>query len=73
MCIATTLILSLVFQIAHSIFQPFKLPACNRLQQLCLSILNLVYVAGSSASPSTFSLRPAKILSSASPFSRTFD
>jgi hypothetical protein len=46
MCIATALIISLIFQLLHTQYQPFKLPACNRLQQICLSVLNLVYISG---------------------------
>ena len=45
-CIATGLIISLIFQLLHTHWSPWKLPACNRLQTICLSVLNLVYVAG---------------------------
>ena len=46
MCIATALVCSAIFQILHSLYWPFKSPACNRLQQICLCVLNLVYVSG---------------------------
>ena len=45
-CIAAALILSVIFQLLHSLFWPFKSAACNRLQQICLSVLNIVYVCG---------------------------
>jgi hypothetical protein len=44
--IACALVLSLMFQLLHSVFRPFKQQACNRLQQICLSVLNLLYLAG---------------------------
>ena len=46
MCVATALVISLVFQLGHTHYKPFKSPACNRLQQICLSVLNAVYIAG---------------------------
>eukprot|EP00935_MAST-01C_sp_MAST-1C-sp1_P002767 g2767.t1 len=46
MCVATALIISLVFQLCHTRLHPFKSPACNRLQQICLSVLNAVYIVG---------------------------
>jgi hypothetical protein len=46
MCIATALIVSLVFQLLHTHYRPFKSPACNRLQHICLSVLNIVYITG---------------------------
>jgi hypothetical protein len=46
MCIATALVLSLGFQIIHSVYWPYKHPSSNRLQQLCLSLLNLFYIIG---------------------------
>eukprot|EP00935_MAST-01C_sp_MAST-1C-sp1_P002222 g2222.t1 len=46
MSIGTALIISLVFQLLHTRLHPFKSAACNRLQQICLSVLNAVYIAG---------------------------
>eukprot|EP00935_MAST-01C_sp_MAST-1C-sp1_P000111 g111.t1 len=46
MCVATALVISLVFQLGHTHYKPFKSPACNRLQQICLSVLNAVYIVG---------------------------
>eukprot|EP00935_MAST-01C_sp_MAST-1C-sp1_P001728 g1728.t1 len=46
MCVATALIISLVFQLLHTRLHPFKSPACNRLQQICMSVLNTVYIVG---------------------------
>eukprot|EP00935_MAST-01C_sp_MAST-1C-sp1_P000342 g342.t1 len=46
MCVATALIISLVFQLCHTHYKPFKSPACNRLQQICLCVLNAVYIVG---------------------------
>jgi hypothetical protein len=45
-CIATALLLSGSFQVLHSCYWPFKTPGCNQLQQICLSVLNTVYIAG---------------------------
>jgi hypothetical protein len=46
MCVATVLVISLVFQLCHTRLHPFKSPACNQLQQIYLSVLNIVYIAG---------------------------
>jgi hypothetical protein len=46
MCIATALLFSVAFQILHSLYMPFKSPSCNRLQQICFSVLNIIYFSG---------------------------
>ncbi len=46
MSIGTALIISLVFQLLHTHYKPFKSPACNRLQQICMSVDNAVYIVG---------------------------
>ena len=45
-CIATALVFSVTFQVLHTAYWPFKSPGCNQLQQICLSVLNVVYIAG---------------------------
>jgi hypothetical protein len=49
-CIATALLLSATFQVLHTAYWPFKLSGCNQLQQICLSVLNIVYIAGEAPS-----------------------
>eukprot|EP00935_MAST-01C_sp_MAST-1C-sp1_P001179 g1179.t1 len=46
MSITAALIISLVFQLCHTHYKPFKSPTCNYLQQICMSVLNAVYIAG---------------------------
>ena len=45
-CVATALVLSATFQVLHTAYWPFKSRGCNQLQQICLSVLNIVYIAG---------------------------
>jgi hypothetical protein len=45
-CVATALIFSATFQVLHTAYWPFKSQGCNQLQQICLSVLNIVYIAG---------------------------
>jgi hypothetical protein len=40
------LFLSAAFQLAHALYYPFKRTSANRLQQLCLSTLTLIYFLG---------------------------
>jgi hypothetical protein len=68
--IACALVLSLVFQLLHSVYNPFKQQACNRLQQVCLSVLNFVYIAGESIN-STQCIRPQSCPQQASSSRRT--
>ena len=45
-CVATALLLSAFFQLLHALYYPFKSRGVNRLQQLCLSTLSLIYFIG---------------------------
>ena len=44
--IGTALLISVFFQILHSLYYPFKSKKCNRMQQICLTVLNLFYMSG---------------------------
>jgi hypothetical protein len=44
MVIGTALLISVFFQILHSLYYPFKSKKCNRMQQICLTVLNLFYM-----------------------------
>eukprot|EP00935_MAST-01C_sp_MAST-1C-sp1_P000323 g323.t1 len=46
MCVATAMVISVVFYGAHCHFYPFRSMACNRLQTLCLTVLSIVYFVG---------------------------
>jgi serine/threonine protein kinase len=46
MCVATALLIAVFFQLLHATFQPYRSPACTRLQHLCLSIITILYFAG---------------------------
>jgi hypothetical protein len=46
MVIGTALLISVFFQILHSLYYPFKSKMCNRMQQICLTVLNLFYMSG---------------------------
>jgi hypothetical protein len=44
MVIGTALMISAFFQILHSLYYPFKSKKFNRMQQICLTVLNLFYM-----------------------------
>ena len=44
--IGTALLISVFFQILHSLYYPFKSKKYNRMQQICLTVLNLFYMSG---------------------------
>jgi hypothetical protein len=44
--IGSALVVSLFFQILHSSYYPYKSLTCNRLQQIQLTVLNLLYLSG---------------------------
>jgi hypothetical protein len=46
MVIGTALLISVFFQILHSLYYPFKSKTGNRMQQICLTVLNLFYMSG---------------------------
>ena len=46
MVIGTALLISVFFQILHSLYYPFKSKKYNRMQQICLTVLNLFYMSG---------------------------
>jgi hypothetical protein len=46
MVIGTALLISVFFQILHSLYCPFKSKKGNRMQQICLTVLNLFYMSG---------------------------
>ena len=46
MAVATALFISVLFQMLHEHFQPFKSLACNRLQSASLAITSLIYFVG---------------------------
>ena len=46
MAVALAMIVSILFFGYHCHFFPYKDVACNRLQTLCLSILNFIYFSG---------------------------
>jgi hypothetical protein len=46
MALATALLVSTIFLIAHALYYPFRTTVCNRLQFLCLSVLTLIYFIG---------------------------
>jgi hypothetical protein len=46
MVIGSALVVSLFFQILHSSYYPYKSLTCNRLQQIQLTVLNVLYLSG---------------------------
>jgi hypothetical protein len=44
-CVATALLISTSFLLFHVSYYPYESTACNRLQTLCLTVLNLIYFA----------------------------
>jgi hypothetical protein len=46
MCVATALLISTIFQLAHNRYFPYRSSVCNWLQQLSLAVAGLIYFTG---------------------------
>ena len=46
MAVAVALLISIAFLVTQSLYEPFKVRACNRIQQLLMQCLTLFYFAG---------------------------